>query len=59
MKYEQRGTLTLLLVASIAMTMLLTFGIRAMSLSSQCEVSPVQCKYSEMILSAKSDPMVP
>lgn len=59
MKYEQRGTLALLLVASIAMAMLLTFGIRAMSINSQCEVSAVQCKYSDMILSAKTDPTMP
>ena len=54
MKSAHRGTLTLLLVSGIAMAMLLGFGVRAAQRAQESVVSPVQCRYGQLIITAKS-----
>lgn len=54
MKSLPRGTLTLVLVSCIAMMMLLGFGFRATQLAQECEVAPVQCRYTRLIIAAKA-----
>ena len=54
MKSLPRGILTLVLVSCIAMVMLLGFGIRATQLAQECEVAPVQCRYTQLITAAKT-----
>lgn len=59
MKHETHGILALFLVAGIGMTMLLSFGVRAMTISAQARVAPGECQYSQLILAAKHTTLEP
>ncbi len=56
MKQQTCTTISLLLITSIAMAMLFAFGIKANVTASQCEVSAIQCKHTQLILTAKGEP---
>lgn len=54
MNSARRGILALLLVSGIAMGMLLSFGVRASQSAREAEVAPVQCRYSQLIITARA-----
>lgn len=54
LKSFPRGILTLLVVSCIAMVMLLGFGVRATQIARECEVAPVQCRYTQVIMAARA-----
>ena len=54
LKSLHRGILTLLLVSCIAMVMLLGFGVRATQIAQECEVAPIQCRYTQLITAARA-----
>ena len=59
MKQAMHEILPLFLVTFIAMGMLLSFGVQAIVTTAECEVSPAECNYSHMILSAGNNFIAP
>ncbi|MEA5016165.1 MAG: hypothetical protein VB099_16560 [Candidatus Limiplasma sp.] len=56
-KSAYRGILTLLLVSGVAMAMLLGFGVRATQKAQEAQVSPIECRYTQLIMTAKAPEM--
>ena len=59
MRQETRGIFTLFLVTSIAMFILSAFGFYAIRTQEEAQLAPAQCKYSNLIITAKEYPADP